>query len=210
MLPKMFPLSHPPTHVLKVHGLAQVNAPVQVRNRVQRFGDLTSPGPAGQPPPRLGPYGEAGQVYNPQGTPSSGAQSLANGGASTPLGQSGADWFNPCTYATVPLNATNTFSNGLTPAVPVLQQNYKRNSLIIQNQSVATAPDTAPTYYVDFNHQPAIGGSLALPPGFGFYWSASDCPPRDAVYIITGPFIGGGGTVQILGCIIQGTYVPQG
>jgi hypothetical protein len=118
---------------------------------------------------------------------------------SVPYGQSQRDWSNPTTYATIPLLAG---ANGT-----ILQLNMKRNSLIIQNTSTATAPDIAPTLYIGFNAQPAVLGSLALPPGLGFYWGAADCPPRDAINVVFGPQVNGGGTVVVSGCVVQGTYV---
>lgn len=146
---------------------------------------LTDPVPVGTPPPALSPD-QLSMV-------------------STPNGQSSRPWINPTTYATVPL--TQTALNSL---YPILQLNYKRNSLIIQNTSTATAPDTAPTLYVNFNTVPQVLGSLALPPGLGFYWGAADCPPRDAIYVVFGPFSNANLTTVISGCVVQGTYAPNG
>lgn len=183
-------------------GAPVVNAPVAVRAHY---------GPQGIPTRQSGgglrgfspvaPYTESGQVYNPdQGQPvAQQAAALAAGAQSSPLGQSGVDWNNPTTYSNIPLTAGNTAGGA------VLTGNSKRNSLIIQNQSTATSPDVAPTFYIGFNQQPLVGGSLAIPPGFGFFWSASDCPPRDTIYIVQGP--SSGASVVVLGCVVQGTYV---
>lgn len=211
-LPRIFDVRNPPREVqLAVKGMQLNNAPVRVRTRVTRFGGPNLPGPQGQPGSPLGPYTELGQVYNPQSAPTGPGQSaaLAAGGASTPLGASGVDWNNPTTYSTIPITGANVFTTVVGGVPAILTGNAKRNSLIIQNQCTATAPDTAPTFYIDFNHQPLVGGSLAIPPGFGFFWSASDCPPRDSIYISAGPFTNTGNTVFIGGCCIQGTYVPQ-
>lgn len=204
MRPKIFRIGSPDDPTLRVRGLPQTNnATVRVRTG---FGDLNLPGPAGQPPARIDPYGETGQVWNPAsligGQPNPAGLLPPPSPSATPLAPVG-DWYNPTTYATLALNATNVFPQQQTS---LLAGNARRNSLIIQNQSTATSPDVAPTFYVDFNQQPTVGGSLALPPGFGFYWSVSDCPPRDTIYLLGGPF--SGGSVVIQGCCIQGTYSP--
>jgi hypothetical protein len=89
---------------------------------------------------------------------------------------------------------------------PVLSLNMQRNALIIQNNSTATAPDTAPTFYIGFNAQPQIGLNLAVAPGVGILLDII-CP-RDSVYVTIGPFVNGGGTVVVQGAIVQGTYAP--
>lgn len=211
---------------LRVRGLtpgatrpAMVNAPVQVRQHFS--GSNNFPGPNGGPGSNVWPYSENIQLNPDGGTPADQALSLppavgqvpapqsadALSMPSTPYGQSQRDWINPTTYATIPLNVS-ALNNA---SVPVLQLNYKRNSLIIQNTSTATvAGDTAPTLYVNFNAQAQVLGSLALPPGLGFYWGAADCPPRDAIYVSFGPFVNIGNSVVISGCVVQGTYTPNG
>lgn len=204
MSPQLYKIGSPADPMLRVRGLPSVtNAGVRVRTG---FGDLTPPGPRGQPPSPLGPYDDRGQVYNPpalvNGMPNPAGLSAPPSPSASPLAPVG-DWYNPTTYATFPLNIANIFP---TTATSLLAGNSRRNSLIIQNQSTATSPDIAPTFYVDFNQAPTVGGSLALPPGFGFYWSVSDCPPRDTIYIVGGPF--SGPSVVVQGCAIQGTYSP--
>lgn len=206
---------------LRVRGLvpgsvqpAMNNAPVMIRRNFA--GATNMPGPNGAPGSQVYPYdetlqwnqggpGQAAPLSLPPaiGTPPPALSAAAQSMVSTPNGQSERDWINPTTYATIPLNASQVNSNA-----PILQLNYKRNSLIIQNTCTATSPDTAPTLYINFNAQAQVLGSLALPPGLGFYWSASDCPPRDAIYVTFGPFAGP--TVVISGCVIQGTYTPNG
>lgn len=173
------------------------------------FGDI--PGPNGGPGNPVSPYDETTMwgTDGPGGTavltapPDIGAVS---GPApsyvcpSIPYGESDRPWYNPTTYASIPIPAA---SNG---TVALLNLNYGRNSLIIQNNSTATAPDVAPTLYIGFNTTPQIGQSLALLPGLGFYWGASDCAPRDTIYVLFGP--SAGGTVVIAGVAIQGTYAP--
>lgn len=179
-------------------------------------GYTNQPGPNGAPGSMFYPYEESSQWNGDGGTPAGqlvmpppaiGApnpipSALSQSMPSTPNGQSERDWINPTTYATIPLLAAQPANS------PILQLNYKRNSLIIQNTSSATSPDIAPTLYINFNAAPAVLGSLALPPGLGFYWSASDCPPRDAIYVLFGP--SAGATVVVSGCVVQGTYVPNG
>lgn len=201
---------------------AMVNAPVKVR---QHFGPGLAgyannmPTGSGTPGNPLWMYSENVQYDPPGGGP--GQQSLQippmvgeippapsarqRSMPSTPYGQSEREWINPTTYSTIPINAS------INPNAPALTLNYKRNSLIIQNTSTATAVgDTAPTLYIGFNAQPQELGSLALPPGLGFYWSASDCPPRDTIFVLFGTFVNVGISVVISGCIVQGTYVPNG
>lgn len=216
---------------LRVRGLvpgatqANTNAPVTVRQGVGPAVQLRGygnnmPGPNGAPGSPVYPYDErlqwnsgsgtaSGQLVQPPpaiGAPNPALSAAAQSMVSTPNGQSERDWINPTTYATVPLN-----QSALNSVSPILQLNYKRNSLIIQNTSTATAVgDTAPTLYINFNAAPQELGSLALPPGLGFYWSASDCPPRDAIYVLFGTFVNVGLSVVISGCVVQGTYVPNG
>ena len=214
MRPRVFKV--PPG--LRVRGLnpgstqpAMVNAPVRVSRGVSGINNY--PAPDGTPGSATWPYTENLEYGNTQGSgmlspaaitppaigqpppmPSTDMLDMI----SVPFGASQRDWNNPTTYATIPLLAGAT---GV-----ILQLNYKRNSLIIQNTSTATSPDVAPTLYVGFNVQPAVGASLALPPGLGFYWSASDCPPRDAINVVFGPSTGA--SVVVSGCVIQGTYSP--
>jgi len=121
-------------------------------------------------------------------------------GISLPFGVSIIPWRNPTTMQSVPINA----STGIT--TPVLSLNMYRNSLIVQNNSTATAPDVAPTFYIGFNAQPQIGLSLALAPGAGLLFDI--ITPRDSIYISFGPSINGGGTVVVQGVVVQGTYAP--
>lgn len=183
-----------------------------MRMRPRRgFGDM--PGASGAVGALL-PFYSEDSVWNPPGIANGGgagtvAQSTAATSdpsatgylpASGPFGESDRAWTNPTTFATVPINAaTNT-------QVPVLTQNYQRNALIIQNGSLATAPDVAPTLYVNFNAQPQVGSALALPPGVGIAWDV--ITPRDSIYIAFGPFVNTGNTVMIQGAVIGGTYSP--
>lgn len=197
---------------------AMPNYPVRVRTSFAGAQN-NFPDPNGQPGSQTWPYTENLQFNPTDGAaaaaplalpPAVGAPPIMPSAAaqrviSTPNGQSERDWINPTTYATIPLTA------GQSANFPILQLNYKRNSLIIQNTSTATtAGDIAPTLYLGFNSAPQVLGSLALPPGLGFYWSASDCPPRDAVYVVFGPQVNTGGSVVVSGCVVQGTYVPGG
>lgn len=192
------------------------NAPLRVRNR---FGEL--PGPNGGPGSALYPYSENlqygadgnGQISSPPPVGSSSIPNQAGTGFNAPNGESDRDWYNPTTFSTVQLIATLGTTGGNIGSVvanniplPVLQLNYQRNCLIIQNQSTATAPDTTPIFYVDFNKQPSLLGSLALPAGLGILFDYI-CP-RDAVFISFGPFTDGGSTTVIAGMVVQGTYAP--
>jgi hypothetical protein len=206
---------------LRVRGVnapaGQTNAPVMVRNRVSRLGYVSNdPGSNGGPGSPIYPYIED-ELWNATGN-SPGSVQLATGqidtstnvaaalnavdtGISVPNGQSPTPWKNPTTYAGFPI------IQQINVVQQVLNSNARRNSLLIQNNSTPTDPtvDTAPTLYVGFNYQPALNnGSLAMPPGLGFYWSASDCPPRDNILCV---FLGGVGNFTIAGSVIQGTMV---
>ena len=107
-------------------------------------------------------------------------------------------WTNPTTFSTVPVNASTNVQ------APVLSLNYQRNALIVQNNSTATSPDVAATFYVGFNAQPAVGFGLTLAAGVGV--SFDIICPRDSVYVL---FAGNtGATSVVAGIVIQGTFAP--
>lgn len=199
------------------------NAPVQVRTQ---FGEL-EPGPNGGPGSPLWPYSENlmyGNSGNSAGTitppPAVGAIAPASGqgtGSNSPNGEADREWFNPTSFTTVSLlgqvggNIGSIFPAGQNYlTTPVLQLSYKRNCLIIQNNSLATSPDVAPNFYIDFNKQPtpqsslSAQGYLTLPPGLGILFDT--IVPRDAIYVTFGPFTGL--ATFIVGSIIQGTWSP--
>lgn len=130
---------------------------------------------------------------------------LATGGympVPAPYGQSDPrsplKWTNPTTFSAVPINGTTSLST------PVLSLNYQRNGLIIQNNSTATSPDVAATFYVGFNATPQVGFALTLAPGVGV--SFDIICPRDSIYVL---FAGNtGATSVVAGVVIQGTYSP--
>lgn len=121
-------------------------------------------------------------------------------GISIPFGVSIIPWRNPTTMQSVPILSSTQFQT------PVLSLNMQRNSLVIQNNSSATAPDIAPTFYVGFNAQPQVGLSLAVAPLAGILFDI--ITPRDSIYILLGPSVNGGGTVVVQGVVLQGTYAP--
>lgn len=186
-------------------------------NPLQRFrrrglGDV--PSPSGGPGNPVYPYTEeevwndfaGGGVSAPPAMPATvvnpgtaTATATATGATiSAPFGESDRAWSNPNTFATVPINAA-------TPAnIPILSQNAQRSGLILQNNSTATSPDVAPTFYVGFNSQPIAGFAVALAPGVGFFWDI--ITPRDSIYILIGAF--SGASVVIAGCAVQSTYAP--
>lgn len=205
MGPRFFRVGAPGAPVLRVKGVPSA------RPR-RAFGDF--PNPSGGPAPFTDPYNEgelwgvdgpaqAQGVVPPPPTGGGPAQSITFTAPSVPFGESDRPWQNPTTYGAIPIPPGANGANAL------LTLNFQRNSLIIQNTSGATAAgDIAPTLYIGFNVQPQIGQSFQLAPGLGFFWGAADCPPRDTIYALFGPFVNGGGTVTIGGVIIQGTYAP--
>jgi hypothetical protein len=80
--------------------------------------------------------------------------------------------------------------------------NEQRALLILQNNSTATSPDSAPTFYFGFGTQPTVGYDLALPPGVGIVLDVR--VPADAIYVAFGPFNNGGGSVLIQGVCKEG------
>lgn len=196
----------PPLNVRGVSGEAGGvrNAPLQVRGVYgpgPNMGGL--PGPNGGPGSNIWPYSEGSTwgTTNP-GVLANVAPPFVGEPPGPDSGEVHSDWINSMTYATVPLNSSNLVFGASTA---VLTTNLLRASLIIQNNSTATSPDIAPTIYIGFNSDALVGMSLALVPGLGFFWSMSDMPPRDTIYVTIGPF---SGAVLIQGCVIQGTYIP--
>lgn len=119
-----------------------------------------------------------------------------------PFGDGGSNWQNPCSTHTIPISGN---SGG---ALAILTQNLKRNLLVIQNNSTATSPDAAPTFYIGFGQLAQIGQGMALPPGVGVVFDIV-CP-RDAVYLTIGPAVNSGGTVVTQGCVVEGGLTPPG
>jgi hypothetical protein len=215
-MPGYFSNKNPPLHVLGVQQRVQRQGLPQPGGAYPyRFGNM--PLPSGAPGNPLYPYDENG-VWNgdgstgggvvsappPPGPPS--ATGLDSGTAtgqpaSAPYGESDRAWTNPTTYASISLAPLQ-----IDPTQSVLNMNYKRNSLIIQNQCSAGGSDTAPTLYVGFNAQAIPRQSLALSPGVGFFWDI--LTPRDSIYIAFAGTSNLGGSVVFAGVVIQGTYVP--
>jgi hypothetical protein len=96
----------------------------------------------------------------------------------------------------VPIGATTDITQALVGV------NEQRCLLIMQNNSTATSPDSAPTMFFGFGTQPTIGGDLALPPGVGIVLDVR--VPADAIYVGFGPFSNGGGSTVIQGVIKEG------
>ncbi len=109
------------------------------------------------------------------------------------------------------LRVTNTVPIGSTTVsqVAIVGVNEQRALLVIQNNSTAIAPDTAPTFYIGFGTQPQVGYALALPPGVGIVLDVR--VPSDAIYVAFGPSVNGGGTRVIQGvCEEGGVTDPSG
>lgn len=102
------------------------------------------------------------------------------------------------------LRMTNSVPIGATTdvAVALVGANEQRALLIMQNNSTATSPDSAPTFFFGFGTQPNIGFDLALPPGVGIVMDVRT--PSDAIYVGFGPFVNTGGSVKIQGVVKEG------
>lgn len=96
----------------------------------------------------------------------------------------------------VPIGSTTSSTAALVGA------NEQRALLVLQNNSTATSPDSAPTMFFGFGTQPKIGYDLALPPGVGIVLDVR--VPSDAIYVGFGPFTNGGGTTLIQGVCKEG------
>jgi hypothetical protein len=119
-------------------------------------------------------------------------------GISIPFGISLIKWRNPTTFQSVPILASTPQN------VPVLSLNMQRNGLLIQNNSTATAPDVAATFWIGFNAAPQVGLSLSLAPGAGLLLDII-CP-RDSIFVLPAGNVGATSVVQ--GVVVQGTYAP--
>ena len=104
--------------------------------------------------------------------------------------------FRRVTTNSVPITQS-TLSN-----IALLNQNTKRKLLLIQNNSTATSPDVAPTFYIGFGQTAQVGLGLGLAPGVGVVLDVS-CP-SDAIYVTLGPSTNTGGTVVIQGVAVEG------
>jgi hypothetical protein len=87
-------------------------------------------------------------------------------------------------------------------SIALVGVNEQRALLILQNNSTATSPDSAPTFYFGFGTQPVVGYDLALPPGVGIVLDVR--VPSDSIYVAFGPFVNGGGTALIQGVCKEG------
>jgi hypothetical protein len=117
-----------------------------------------------------------------------------------PFGDGGSGWQNPCATHSIPVSED---SGGV---LAILTQNLKRNLLIIQNNSTATAPDAAPIFYISFGQLAQQGQGLGLPPGVGIVLDII-CP-RDAVYLTIGPSVDTGSSVVTQGVVVEGGLSP--
>jgi hypothetical protein len=103
----------------------------------------------------------------------------------------------------VPIGSSTVSTKALVGA------NEQRALLILQNNSTATSPDSAPTFYFGFGTQPTVGYDLALPPGVGMVLDTR--VPADSIYVAFGPFSNGGGTALVQGvCKEGGVTDPAG
>lgn len=102
------------------------------------------------------------------------------------------------------LRMTNSVPIGKTTVATaaLVGANEQRALLILQNNSTATSPDSAPTFFFGFGTQPQVGYDLALPPGVGIVLDVR--VPGDAIYVAFGPFTNGGGTAVIQGVCKEG------
>lgn len=194
---------NPNIPVLNLSGLSGSNASEQ--------GGRVPPWPDGSSGNPIFPYDEtmmwgsndpAGMVSAPidpsTAMPPDQGPQVFDPGISIPFGISIIPWRNPTTMQSVPIIASTPVNT------PVLSLNMARNSLVIQNNSTATAPDIAPNFYIGFNAQPQVGLSLQLAPGAGLLFDI--ITPRDAIYVLVAG--GTGATVVVQGVVVQGTYAP--
>lgn len=94
----------------------------------------------------------------------------------------------------------NTNSGG---ALSILGGNPNRKLLILQNNSTATSPDVAPTFYFGFGQLAQVGQGLGLAPGVGMVLDES-CP-IDSVFLTIGPSTNTDGSVVVQGVAVEGS-----
>lgn len=108
------------------------------------------------------------------------------------------------TYSnTARMQNTAQVNRNTVASLAVIPLNAHRCSLLLQNNSTATAPDTAPIMYFGFGAQPVIGSDLQLAPGQGIVFD-NHCP-SDAVYVAVGPFSTGFNSTLVAGIVKEGS-----
>lgn len=183
------------------------------RGGMHGFGDaehLAVPMGTGAPGNPMYPYDESNPVWNPGGlnttgmTPGSMPSMPMPGGITLPSDPNNGNRTSQSAMATIPL------SGQFVTTVPIVNSNPNRNFLLVQNNSSATTPDTAATLYMTFDAplQGAFGLQLAIPPLTGVFFDS--VVPINAIFMAIGPFLNGGATSVIAGCLIQGIAIPQG
>lgn len=95
----------------------------------------------------------------------------------------------------------------LDPNTALATVNAKRGVLVLQNNSTATAPDTAPDLYFGFGMVPVAGYDLKLAPGEGVIFDVH-CP-TDAIYCVIGEFSNGFGSVQVAGVVKESSITDD-
>ena len=169
----------------------RVNLRVNQRPGLSGLGDMEHiafPTPVGTPGDPRFPYDESGNVWGGGGIVSP----MAGGPAPPPP----HPYSNPNTFLTVPL----TLGNTAVGSGAVLQANYLRTCLVIQNTSTATSPDTTPTFFVGFNQPPQLLGNtglaIGLAAGTGIVFD--EATPRDTIFVIAGTFSNAGGSTIVI------------
>jgi hypothetical protein len=125
------------------------------------------------------------------------------GPGSTPDEQAALNWQQDASFGQslpIPLTA-NTL-------VALVAQNTNRAFLIIQNNSTATSPDTAPTLYVAYDGPvpTPLVTNLAIPAGAGIVLDRR--VPYNAIYVKWGSYTNTGGSAVVGGVLQQGLLTP--
>lgn len=98
-------------------------------------------------------------------------------------------------------SATIPIGPGTVPTRALVTQNIKRKSILMQNNSTATSPDVAPTFYFNFGAQAQIGIGIGLAPGVGLVLDQN--VQADALYLTIGPSVNTGSSVVIQGAVLE-------
>jgi hypothetical protein len=97
--------------------------------------------------------------------------------------------------ATIPIGPS-TKSN-----LALVGLNEKRTSILLQNNSTAVSPDSAPTMYFNFGAQAIVGNGIGLAPGVGLVLDNN--VQADALYVTLGPMVNTGSSVVIQGAVLE-------
>jgi hypothetical protein len=103
---------------------------------------------------------------------------------------------NPNRSSTIPIGPNTQ------PYLALVAINPKRTSILMQNNSTATASgDVAPTMYFNFGAQAQVGIGIGLAPGVGLVLDNN--VQADSLYVTFGPSVNTGNSVVVQGAVLE-------